>query len=105
MVKAIIRFSVSDIKTFLTKISQPTDVLIDTTGGMIRDIVEETNWEDIVDLDEKLTREVGGFIKVWGISVDKVTLTNLQIANSIRIIQDEHSMSRNIPIDQNYVNQ
>ena len=98
VVKGIIRFIVSDIKTFLLTITQPQDVLTDTTGGMIREIIEDTKWSDIVDIDKKLTSEVGKFVKKCGIKVEKVTLTDLQIANSIRIIQDATHQTKIIPV-------
>ncbi len=98
VVKGIIRFTVSDIKIFLTTITQPADVLTDTTGGMIREIIEDTRWANIIDIDKRLTTEVGKFVKKWGIKVEKVTLTDLQIANSIRIIQDSTHQSKIIPV-------
>ena len=98
VVKGIIRFSIVDIKTFLLTITQPADVLTDTTGGMIRETIEDTRWADIIDIDKRLTTEVGKFVKKWGIKVEKVTLTDLQIANSIRIIQDATHQSKIIPV-------
>lgn len=97
--KGIIRFTISDIKLFLTTITQPTDVLVDTTGGMIRAIIEDTKWENIVDIDKKLTLQVGRFVKRWGIKVEKVTLTDLQVANSIRVIQDSTYQSKILPLN------
>ena len=102
VVKGIIRFTISDVKLFLTTITEPKDVLTDTTGGMIREIIEDTNWTDIVDIDKKLTAEVSKFVKKWGIKVQKVTLTDLQIANSIRIIQDSTHQSKPIPVNEAY---
>lgn len=96
--KGIIRFSIVDIKTFLLTINQPADVLTDTTGGMIREIIENTRWDNIIDIDRKLTSEVGKFVKRWGIKVEKVTLTDLQIASSIRVIQDATHQSKVIPV-------
>lgn len=101
VVKGIIRFTILDIKTFLLTITQPQDVLTDTTGGMIREIIEETAWSNIIDIDKKLTSEVGKFVKKWGIKVEKVTLTDLQIASSIRVIQDATHQSKIIPINEN----
>lgn len=101
VVKGIIRFTIWDIKLFLTTITEPKDVLTDTTGGMIRDIIEDTMWKEIVDIDKILTLKVGKFVKKWGIKVDKVTLTDLQIANSIRIIQDSTHQSKVLPINEN----
>jgi membrane protease subunit HflC len=100
VVKGIIRFSVVDIKAFLLNITQPADVLTDTTGGMIREIIEDTEWSGLIDIDKKLTSEVGKFVKRWGIKVERVTLTDLQIANSIRIIQDATHESKIVPINE-----
>jgi len=100
IVKGIIRFNIIDIKSFLTMITKPEDVLTDTTGCMIRDIIEDTAWIDIIDIDKRLTNEVGKFVKKWGIKVEKVTLTDLQIANSIRIIQDTTYQSKIIPLSE-----
>lgn len=100
VVKGIIRFTIPDIKTFLLTINQPQDVLTDTTGGMIREIIEDTAWSSIIDIDKKLTSEVGKFVKRWGIKVEKVTLTDLQVANSIRVIQDATHQSKVIPINE-----
>jgi len=101
IVKGIIRFTILDIKTFMLKITQPADVLTDTTGGMIREIIENTRWENIIDIDKRLTSEVGKFVKKWGIKVEKVTLTDLQIANSIRVIQDATHQAKIVPINEN----
>ena len=98
VVKGIIRFTITDIKVFLLTITQPQDVLTDTTGGMIRDIIEDTRWDSIIDIDTRLTKEVAKFVKKWGITVEKVTLTDLQIANSIRIIQDSTHQQKAIPL-------
>jgi membrane protease subunit HflK len=43
VVRAIVRYDISDCYLFLTKLSHPTDVLVDTTGAMIREIIEERN--------------------------------------------------------------
>ncbi len=98
VVKGIIRFSIFDIKAFLMNITQPADVLSDTAGGMIRAIIEDTSWYEIDDIDKKLTAEVGKFVKKWGIKVEKVTLTDLQQAQSIRVIQDSTYQSNVIPL-------
>ncbi len=89
VVKGIIRYKVDDVKTYLTTISQPHDVLIDTTQGIIRQIIEDTRWDSIYELDSILTRKVSSFVKRWGIRVEKVTLTDLAQIQSIRIIQNK----------------
>ena len=90
VVKAIIRFKIEDVKTYLTTISQPHDVLIDTTQGMIREIIEGLTFSEIYGMDTLLTKKVGSFVRRWGIKVERVTLTDLASINSIRIIQNKN---------------
>jgi len=89
VVKAIIRFSVVDTKTYVTSIMKPHDVLVDTTQGMIREIIEDTRWYDLVGIDKQLTTEVGKFMRRWGIKVEKVTLTDLAEIPSYRVIMNK----------------
>jgi regulator of protease activity HflC (stomatin/prohibitin superfamily) len=88
VVKAIVRYNISDAFLFLTKLAHPTDVLIDTTGAMIREIIEERNWEDLVDVEDELTQRIGEKLKEWGISIERITLTDLAEIQSIRLIGD-----------------
>ena len=88
VVKAIIRFSVVDTKTYVMSIMKPHDVLVDTTQGMIREIIEERNWEDLVDVEDELTQRIGEKLKEWGISIERITLTDLAEIQSIRLIGD-----------------
>jgi len=90
VVKAIIRFRIEDVKTYLTTISQPHDVLIDTTQGMIREIIEGLTFAEIYGMDSLLTKKVGAFLRKWGIKVERVTLTDLASINSLRIIQNKN---------------
>lgn len=89
VVKAIIRFSVIDTKTYITSIMKPHDVLVDTTQGMIREIIEETRWYELVGVDTELTSKVGKFMRRWGIKVEKVTLTDLAEIPSYRVIMNK----------------
>lgn len=89
VVKAIIRFSVVDTKTYVMSIMKPHDVLVDTTQGIIREIIEDTRWYDLVGIDKQLTTEVGKFMRRWGIKVEKVTLTDLAEIPSYRVIMNK----------------
>lgn len=88
VVKAIVRYNISDAFLFLTKLAHPTDVLIDTTGAMIREIIEERNWDDLVDVEDELTQRIGQKLKEWGIAIERITLTDLAEIQSIRLIGD-----------------
>jgi membrane protease subunit HflC len=98
VVKAIVRYDIKDCYLFLTKLAHPTDVLVDTTGAMIREIIEERNWEDLVDIEDELTDKIGKKVSEWGINIEKVTLTDLAEINSVRIISDVDSRQTIVPL-------
>ena len=98
VVRAIVRYDIKDCFLFLTKLAHPTDVLVDTTGAMIREIIEERNWEDLVDIEVELTEKIGRKVAEWGINIEKVTLTDLAEINSVRVISDNDNRQTIIPL-------
>jgi regulator of protease activity HflC (stomatin/prohibitin superfamily) len=99
VLKSIIRYRVSNVRTYLLNIMHATDVLIDTTQGMIRDIVEVTAWNDLVDVNHQITDEIKKFVVKWGIEVEAVTITDLGIVKSFRIFGDEAHKTTILPTD------
>ena len=99
VLKSIIRYRVRNVRTYLLKVMHATDVLIDTTQGMIRDIVEVTTWEDLVDVNHQITDEVKDYVVKWGIEVEAVTITDLGIVKSFRIFGDETHKTTILPTD------
>ena len=98
VVRAIVRYDISDTYLFLTKLAHPTDVLVDTTGAMIREIIEERNWEDLIDVEIELTQKIGAKVSEWGINIEKVTLTDLAEITSVRVISDIDSRQTIVPL-------
>jgi regulator of protease activity HflC (stomatin/prohibitin superfamily) len=90
VLKAIIRYKVSNVKEYLLGVMHANDVLIDTTQGMIRDIVEVTKWEDLVNVNKIITNEVKRYVKKWGIVVEIITITDLAIVKTFRILGDNN---------------
>jgi regulator of protease activity HflC (stomatin/prohibitin superfamily) len=99
VLKSIIRYHVKDIKKFLLSVMHANDVLIDTTQGIIRDVVETTTWNDLVDVNYQITNEVKEFVNKWGIEVETVTITDLGIVKSFRIFGDEAHKTTILPTD------
>ena len=99
VLKSIIRYKVSNIQTYLLSVMHANDVLIDTTQGMIRDVVELTTWEDLVDVNETITNKVKEYVVRWGIEVEAVTITDLGIVKSFRIFGDEGHKTTILPTD------
>ena len=99
VLKSIIRYKVSNIQTYLLSVMHANDVLIDTTQGIIRDVVEMTMWNDLVDVNSQITNEVKEFVVKWGIEVEAVTITDLGIVKSFRIFGDEGQGTKILPTD------
>ena len=99
VLKSIIRYRVSNIQTYLLSVMHANDVLIDTTQGIIRDVVEMTRWNDLVDVNTQITNEVKEFVVKWGIEVEAVTITDLGIVKSFRIFGDEAHKTTILPTD------
>lgn len=89
VLKSIIRYHVHDVQKFLLNVMHATDVLVDTTQGVIRDIVEVTEWNDLVDVNEIITNQVSELVYDWGITIEKITLTDLGIVRTYRIMSDD----------------
>ena len=99
VLKSIIRYKVNNVRTYLLGVMHANDVLIDTTQGMIRDVVELTTWEDLVDVNETITNKVKEYVVRWGIEVEAVTITDLGLVKSFRIFGDESNKSTILPMD------
>jgi regulator of protease activity HflC (stomatin/prohibitin superfamily) len=99
VLKAIIRYRVSNIQTYLLSVMHANDVLIDTTQGIIRDVVEMTTWPGLVDVNSQITNEVKEYVVRWGIEIEAVTITDLGIVKSFRIFGDEAHKTTILPTD------
>lgn len=99
VLKSIVRYHVYDVEKFLLSVMHANDALIDTTQGIIRDIIERTEWEELVDVNEKITEEVSVVAFKWGITIEKVTLTDLGLVRTYRVMSDSHRNISEIGID------
>ena len=99
VLKSIIRYRVINVRNYLLGVMHANDVLIDTTQGIIRDVVEITTWDDLVNVNETITKEVKRFVKKWGIEVEAVTITDLGVVTSYRIFGDEGHKTTILPTD------
>lgn len=99
VLKSIIRYKVNNVRTYLLGVMHANDVLIDTTQGIIRDVVEMTQWKNLVDVNTQITNEVKEYVVRWGIEVEAVTITDLGLVKSFRIFNDEGNKNTMIPTD------
>jgi len=94
VVKAVIKYRVVDIQTFLLEVWDAIDAISDMTQGIIFDIVKDKTWEELqtIDLKPLITRKARLEAKRWGIEVETVTLSDLAKIRSIRLLNDGISL-------------
>lgn len=86
VLSSIVRYHVFNVQSFLLGVMHANDVLVDTTQGIIRDIVENTTWADLYDLTNTVTPEVNAEVLKWGITVEAVKFPDLGEIVTYRII-------------------
>jgi regulator of protease activity HflC (stomatin/prohibitin superfamily) len=91
VIKAIIKYNIEDIETFLLEIWDPIDALSDMSQGIIKNIVVENTLEVLNDskIDAIITTKAKKEAKKWGIDIEKVTITNFGEIRSIRLFMNE----------------
>jgi len=79
---------IHDVEKFLLLVMHANDVLVDTTQGIIRDVVEGCRWTDLYDLGNVVTPEVNEQVEKWGITVEQVSFPDLGEIKTYRIMGD-----------------
>jgi regulator of protease activity HflC (stomatin/prohibitin superfamily) len=88
VLNSIVRYHIVDVEKFLLGVMHANDVLVDTTQGIIRDMVENTYWDDLVDLTSIVTPEVNNAVENWGILVEQVSFPTLGEITTYRVMSD-----------------
>ena len=78
-VRAIVKYSIYDIKTYLLDIYDSTDALQDVTQGIIRKHLSRLNYEQIStsNFEEAAFNDLFNDVKLWGILIEGLTITDL----------------------------
>jgi regulator of protease activity HflC (stomatin/prohibitin superfamily) len=86
---AVVKCYISNPKKYLLKVKDVTNAISDVTQGKIKDIVMHKSWAECREgLDEAITAALKPEAMKWGISVEYVTITDLAIIKTIRLIQE-----------------
>jgi len=90
VVKGVIKYKISDVKTFLLEVYDAKDALSDMTMSIIKNIVISIPAEKCIDpeLDSLLTKKARVEAKKWGVDIQQVTLTDVAPIRSFRLIND-----------------
>ena len=87
VLKAIVRFNIKDVKAYTLGVWDAHDAIGDTVQGIINNIVRTHTWGSIVKgIEEKVTAKAHEALSQWGIDVERVTLSDLGLIQTVRII-------------------
>jgi regulator of protease activity HflC (stomatin/prohibitin superfamily) len=88
VVKSVVKYEVSDVVTLLLEVYDAKDAVADMTQGIIRNTFIEKNWADCnnPEIVKEITDKARTEANKWGIKINKVTLTDLGLMRSIRLI-------------------
>jgi regulator of protease activity HflC (stomatin/prohibitin superfamily) len=90
VVKAVVKYKIADVKTFLLEVYDAQDALSDMSQSIIKNVIMSMTIVECTDieLDNTLTKKVRVEAKKWGVEVQQVTLTDLAPIKSYRLIND-----------------
>lgn len=90
VVRGIVKYRVSDIKTFLLDVYDAHDGISDMAQGIIKTVLGERTWLECQspDVENMITKKIRTEAKRWGLEVLTVILTDLAIIRSIRLFSD-----------------
>jgi regulator of protease activity HflC (stomatin/prohibitin superfamily) len=88
VVKAVIKYVVSDVETLLLEVNDPVDALADMVQGIIRNKIVVRNWDECNEdsLTAEISRASKAEAKKWGLEIKEITLTDLALMRSLRIL-------------------
>jgi len=90
VISAVIKYQVMDPKVFLLSVENAVDAIGDLTQGKLKELIVNRTWEECKRIkDSEIKRKVESEAKDWGIKIHLVTITDLAITRSIRLIQNQ----------------
>lgn len=90
VIKSMVRYSIFDITLFLLNVTDRTDAISDTAQSILKEQITQRYWEACNDnqIDNLITRKLRLDVKHWGIEVEKFTVTDVGLIQSIRLFNE-----------------
>ena len=88
LIKAIVRYTIPNVKKYILEVWDAHDIINDTVQGVIGNIIGVNNWEDIEKgIEEVILTQTHDIVFKWGVNIEKVTLSDLGLVRTYRLIQ------------------
>lgn len=91
VVKAAIKYEISNIEKALLEVNEPVDAIGDMTQGIIRDLVISKEYNALnlkaEELESEILKLCRSEARRWGIEIKNITITDLAKIRTIRLMQ------------------
>ena len=93
VLSAIVKYDISDVRTYLLDIWDSADVINDLTLGAIREVVASIDYAELRgnQIEEQVLNTIRDEASRYGVNIHKVTFSDLGKVHSIRLITNELS--------------
>lgn len=95
VVCAVIKFRVTDIKTFLLEVYDTIDAICDMSQSAVKKTIMAKTWDECKseELDNDISKKARNEAKKWGIEIAQITLIDLAQIRSLRLFNDTTNIS------------
>lgn len=95
VISGIVKYRITNPKTFLLEVEDVIDAINDITKGKIKDIVINKTWDEVRNLEnDEIKKKVEEEVKNWGIKIYYITITDLAQIRTIRLINSTYDKDR-----------
>lgn len=90
VVAAVVKYNISDIKKFMLNITDTESAIQDICLGKVRSALTSKNWVECQEdtVDNYISSKVRSEVKQYGISIEKVSLTDMTRVRSYRLFME-----------------
>lgn len=88
-VKTVVKYTISDIEAFFTKVYDRIDAISDTTMIIVKELVTLKDKDECHNIDNDLSKKLRVAVKRWGIEVESASLTDVTQTKSFRLFNEQ----------------
>lgn len=97
VIKAIVRYNIEDVKLFTLSVWDAHEAIGDTVQGIISEIVMKSSWDEVLEgIEDRIFNKSLEILKSWGILIEKITLSDLGLIKTIKLLNNQDTISNQI---------
>ena len=89
VISTVVTFSIFDVKIYLLEIEGASQVIEDSTYGIVAHAVMDSTWPGLISMDlaGELSKSVRRYAKRYGVDIKQVQIADFTRSKSLRLIQ------------------